>query len=129
MNAITTAEMTRIRAATADTMWDTCKLGTATETHGTTYDTENISFGSAIACGFKAGGGREANNGSQVPVNAASVRLPLTTTITSIDRVQLISRFGYTLGTPETYAVNGGPEFGPTAITLRLTRQPAGGVG
>jgi hypothetical protein len=129
MNALTTAEMTRIKAAQAETFRDTCQIGTLTVTHGSVYETESYSYATAIACGFKAGGGKETADGSQTAINSASVRLPFGTTVTSKDRIKLVSRFGTALAAAVEYKILGAPETGPTAITLQLQAIPTTGSG
>jgi len=128
MNAMGTAEITALRTTAAETMLDTCQLGTVMVSTSGAYATETVSWATAIACGFRAAGAREAL-GSQAPLNDAVVRVPITTIVTSVSRIKLITKLGYTLPAPEVYSVQGGPLYGPTCITLRLQALPSGGVG
>lgn len=128
MNTPGAAEIAALRSAAVETMLDTCQLGTLTVNTSGAYASQSVTFGSTIACGFRAASARE-QAGSQAPLNDAVVRLPIETTVTSVSQVKLISKLSYTLPTPEVYAVQGGPQYGPTCITLALKRLPAGGTG
>jgi hypothetical protein len=129
LNALTATETARIKAAQLGCMFDTCQIGTTTEAAGSVYSSTTISYATAIPCGFSAGGGRETNDGGQAVLNDGTLRVPQGTAITSTSYIKLISRCGYTLGTPEIYRVLGGPQPGPFGLIVQLQRVPTGGTG
>jgi hypothetical protein len=126
---MSTTETTRMKATVAESFNDTCQIGTLTTTQGGVYNTESYSYATAIPCGFKAKGGKETSDGSQTAINSGSVRLPFGTTVTSKDRIKLVSRFGVALAAAIEFKILGAPEQGPTAITLQLQAIPATGSG
>ncbi len=117
-------ELADMRTAQSESMNDTCQLGTVTESAGSVYLSESISWATAIACGFKAGGGREVQDGSQAVINDAELRLPYDTVVGSANRVKVTKVAGVTLTTAEVYRILGGPLRGPSAIRLKLQRLP-----
>lgn len=134
MNAVTTAELTRIKTGMGETMLDTCQIGVATEVTTGTYAVETITYGATIACGFNAlikqgQGATESREGAQASTNEAVVRLPMTTAVKGADRVKIITKAGVTLTPSPVYRILGGPQYGLSNILLRVMEIPAGGIG
>lgn len=128
MNSISAAEITRMRTMAVALMTDTCQLGTSSVSTSGAYPVETLTYGSTIACGFKSDGNREAADGSQAPMDSATLRLPLGTSVKSTSHVKVVSVRGTTLSQSEEYRVIGVRQ-GPTCLTLSLERLVGGGVG
>jgi len=99
---------------------DTCKVlaySSSTDAYGNPSPT--YTAGSAIACGVKYIKPGEVQGTGEVPVIHARVRLPLDTTITEEDRVQVTKRYGTAI-TAQTFDVVGPVERGPSALVVNL---------
>lgn len=119
-----TSELAELRAAAEDSMLDTCKVGTysAGSQTGPDIAAPSYSYGSAIACGFDAGASDETDDGGQVTMTDAVIRLPIATTVNGTDRIQLTHRHGEALGTAEYYRILGEPRRGVSALVCQVKR-------
>jgi hypothetical protein len=121
MDALTAAELAEMRECQVASLQDTCKVlaySATTDDYG--LPKASYTPGAAQACGFDPTSSREVQEGSQVAVVDARLRLPLGTVVTSRDRVQITHRFGEALSSPETYSIIGEPERGPVGLVLNL---------
>lgn len=122
MQPIGADELAGLQAGGESTMLDQCRI----EYHDRTGPVDNHGKPTKVPvapvtkrCGFRPGGGREVQNGSERSVSDASIRLPVGTEIDNLDVIVLTQRFGRPV--PEQrYNVIGMPRYGPTAIILTL---------
>lgn len=120
MTLVDAKDLAVMRADQTLGMYDTCKIGayTAPSTSG---GSPSYSYGAAIACRFVPGANGESRTAKMtVVVTPARVRLPMGTTVTAKDRVQITHRFGVALGTALEFNAQGQPSQGATCITLEL---------
>jgi hypothetical protein len=119
MNAI---DFDYMRETAALTFFDTCRLGAVPEFEYGSLDSvpEDPLYSDGQPCGFEPGRRGEVEDGSQAPIYDAILRLPVTASVASIDRVELTHRHGTALASPQIYAVVGAPELGPSANVLTL---------
>lgn len=102
-------EYESLRTAATEVMRDTCKIGVRSASTTDDPNTVTYSYGSTIACGLDVSTkGEITDDGSQATLTDALLRLPWGTTITSSDRVQIVTQAGETL-TDSYYAVDGEP--------------------
>lgn len=120
--AFSADEMSDMQDAQEAAMMDTGKVlvyAATTDAYGNPAET--YTAGSAISCGFKPVRPYEVNGTSQVPQYDAELRLPIGTTITSLDRFQLTHRFGVDVA-DEVYSVIGQPKRGVSGLVVLLER-------
>lgn len=116
-----TTELTRLRAAYAESLQDACKLGTTTENTASTYSSKaDYTYGSEIACGFADVPVGESDNGAEAPVIDAKVRLPHGTTVTTRHRIKITKRWGSSV-TEYEYAVVKPPHVGPAGVVVDVS--------
>jgi len=116
--------LTDIRADAVKTLWDTCViqvLTTARDDLGQPIKT--YTDGSAISCGvyLRSASDVSAAFGTAAQVDA-TLRLPLTTTLTKDDRVKVTHRQGIALTTAEIFEVVGEPRRGLSLLVADLKR-------
>lgn len=117
-------ELTGMRTTATESMPDTCKILTASETaDGYGQMVTTWSTGSAIACGFgwpgRMDGERRRANGT-ILVVAATLRLSLGTAVAVKDKVLITHRLGTAITPNLTFGVAGLPRQGPTGIVVDL---------
>lgn len=132
MNAITATEVSRLRAAIESVMFDICLLGTTTEDTTGTYVTETVTWGTTdIPCGFTPATQSQTYESGEAQANfsEATLRLPLSVSITGFDRVRLTSRFGRPLSPAQEFRIEGAPQAGAGCWILTLVAVTPGGRG
>jgi hypothetical protein len=120
-----TGELATFQGTQAAAMHDTCVILTSvitTNRYGKPVET--FTTGPAIPCGFRQGGQASAGTnevmeGTEVVTADAVLRLPITTTITSRDRVAVTHRYGVAVPL-QAYGVLGQPARGPSALVVEL---------
>lgn len=125
MNQFTAAELTAMRNTQQGAMQDTAYV----QTHSQTMDTYGAPVhtytdaAATIVCGLdmRAGSERHSALNSQVEYDATA-RLPITTTITALDRLKVTKRFGETLTTALVFDVVAPVQRGPSGIRVLLKR-------
>lgn len=114
--------LAQIQTTQTEAFFDTCVPMTRSATadsYGQMIET--WTSGTAIACRFVPKGSQEGRTERGIVVTTQPMlRLPLTSTITALDKVQVTKRFGTTLATALTFAVDGTPQRGATALTVML---------
>lgn len=123
MLAMSSTELANIRAAFEESLLDTCKICTA---GGEIWSSDpgSLAFtaGSAIACGFDSSESEETQDGAQVTITQAAIRLPRSTVLTAQDIIMLTHRNGEALGSVEYYRIVGVPDYGVTGIRAKVMR-------
>jgi hypothetical protein len=120
---VTLGEIAALKAQATALFRDTGKIGTASTPMGADPTAVTWTWGSTIGMGV--GGSdvaraSEAVDGSGASIKYDTIRLPLTSTVTSENRLQVISRDGATLTAPEYYRVVGDPTRGLTCLVARV---------
>lgn len=123
---IDAAEIALLRAEAESAMQDKCKIGTSTIATGNNPTKLTWNYGAEIICGFDVSLSREMQDGAQVTLTDAVVRLPITTAVTGKSRIQITERNGTDVS--ETYAVIGEPRRGMTSLVAGLKRVTGGSV-
>lgn len=116
-------EIARMRTTQEDHMPDTCVVlsySATSDNYG--HDVETYTPGSAIVCGYMPSSENEINEDSQTEVASAQMRLPISTQIGKLDRVQLTALKGETLAAPLLFQVTGTPKQGPSGLVVMLKR-------
>lgn len=126
MKLLSDADLARMRAAQAETYFDTCRICSYSEgaANGWGHRTSAWPLSDAIACGFDPGGAREVLGEAQIAMRPATLRLPLDTDVQAHDRIQITHRHGSALSEPVYYAIIGTPERGPSGLVLKLELVP-----
>ena len=119
---LSTTELACITAGAEDSMRDECTIGTRSISGTGPSRPASYAYGSAIACGFDASKSKEVADGSQATLTDAVIRIPLTTVVTGVDRVQVTKRDLTALASPEFYAILGEPRRGISALVLNCKR-------
>lgn len=120
MRHFTTTELQRFQSEQVSSLMDTCVVLTyvgVTGDYG--YGTPTYTSGTPIPCGFN-GKAREVMQDTQVVLTDGSLRLPLETVVTNLDRIALTHRFDVQLVPGELYEILGAPERGPSGMRLNL---------
>jgi hypothetical protein len=122
MTPFSPAELAAMRATQSGAMMDTCLI---MRYISGVKDEGNVPVnawrtGESVACGFNPAGGREVMEQTQVAIADAQVRLPISTTLDSRDRIKITHRFGEQINQQPTYEVIGLPERGPSGLLLNL---------
>lgn len=121
--SLRSGEITRLQAAQQQHLGDTCVILSYSAADNA-YNLPEPTFtpGAPTDCGFKGNSRREVQDGGQVIVADAELRLASDTTITQLDRVRLTHKAGQELASPLTFDVIGHPETGPSGIVVTLRR-------
>jgi len=122
MTVLRAQELARMRASQADLYHDTCRvlqwtaagIGNWGPMAQPSYPAQ-----SASSCGFKPGSVKEVMDNGQVVMQTPQLRLPIGTTVTERDRIEITHRYGAELDTPEVYAITG-IRRGPSGLVLDL---------
>jgi hypothetical protein len=120
-----TGELATFQGTQESAMHDTCVILTSvitTNRYGKPVET--FTTGPEILCGFRQGGQASAGTNevmteTEVVTADAVLRLPITTVITSRDRVAVTHRYGVAV-TLQAYGVLGQPARGPSALVVEL---------
>lgn len=121
---LTAAELARMRTVANESMLDTCTILTpsfSTDAIGGQIAEWQESAAQDCGVSFAANQERTTQAGVAVQVEVV-VRLPVTTQLTSQQRIKLTHRYGTALLTPWLFEVLGQPETGPTALVVRCRR-------
>lgn len=96
MSDLGSGELAKIRADVEDTLFDKCKVGTYSQTVTTEGDlTKTPTESAEISCGITFLSGSETNSGDVlVTTTAIKVRLPISTAITTLDRLSSLKKNG-----------------------------------
>lgn len=76
--------------------------------------------GSELSCGFSYKTPREVLSNAQIVVRDAVLRLPVDTTISKFDRVEITNVKGQALASSLYFEVVGEPQVGPSALVVDL---------
>ena len=132
MNPLNSDTQERIRAAFEATLFDVCRLGVATENTSGTYLVETVTWGTTdVACGFTPATPTETHEvgAAQTDYSSGTLRVPVATVVTGIDRVRLTKRFGRTLSPARDFRIDGAPQPGMGTTILTLVAITAAGLG
>lgn len=96
MRQIIGNEILRLKALQDNSMFDSCQIGTATNTTTGTGDvTKAWTYGSDVSCGIReTGGDKKYPEQLTVTKRDAVVRLPTTTSITTSNQIKITKRNG-----------------------------------
>ncbi len=107
-------------------MQDTCVIlprTVTTATDGQAVESWPEADGHDEICGFQPTAGTEQRRADlTILAYDARLRLPLTVSVTYLDKVRITKRFGVTLTTPLTFQVEGDAQQGPSGLVLLLKR-------
>lgn len=122
MSAIfTSGELTDMQNVQSEHMQDLATV----DTYSVTYNSYNEPIevwtsGSGIDCGVEMTGGVERYKGQFTDLDIdVTLRLPINTTITIVDKVTIYKRYGVAV-TPVQYSVIGNPRRGPSGLQVNL---------
>jgi len=101
---------------------DACKIGKATLTDAHDPTAMTWVYGEEIACGFKASPPKETQDGAEVTITDAVIRVPIGTEVSAQDRIKITTRNLSALATEEVYAVVGEPVTGMVALICQAKR-------
>ena len=121
MNDISTSEIARMRWHAEQGMFSNCKIGTPVVTPPNPTPSA-WTWGEAISCGVAVANGSEATDGSGAGIVDVIIRLPISTEITTENRIQVTHKFRVPLDEPEIYAVVGEPSVTLLCKTIRAKR-------
>lgn len=120
MRHFTTTELARMQGLQESAMQDTCVVLTHQANTGDYgYGVPGYASGVPIPCGFNPKA-REVMGDTEIALTDGSLRLPLNTAVTNLDRVILTHRFDVQLVPGEVYEIMGVPERGPSGLRLNL---------
>ncbi|MFH1719079.1 MAG: hypothetical protein ABIF19_17125 [Planctomycetota bacterium] len=132
MLTIPAATLARMKSVILTTMRDACLLGIVAETTSGTYVTEAVTWATAeTACGFTpATQALTAEAGAaQANFSEGILRLPLTASITGLDRIRLTKRYGRAVSPVQEFRIDGAPQAGIGCHILKLVAVTPGGRG
>ena len=123
-NAFMSSELEALRAAHVAHYNDTCQIGVYSSTQDSFgYEVPAWTYGVAIPCGFSPLGGRESEGADKTVLRSdATLRLPISTSISKVDRVKIVSRHGETLSPAEIYQVMSLAKRGPSGLVIDLVK-------
>lgn len=123
MPGVSVAELVMLRADAESEMLDTCKIGTKVAGGSAVEPSKGkYAYGDAISCGFDSSPSSEAQDGSQRTLTDGEIRLPIGTSVSSVNAIQVTHRQGAELGTAEVFEVVGEPRRGMTALVAQVKR-------
>lgn len=117
---VTLGEIADLQAQASALFRDTGQVGTASTATGADPTDISWTYGSTIAMGVDTSRPSEAVDGSGASLTDGTIRLPISTTISTVNRLKVISRDGATLTAPEYYRVVGDPTRGLTCLVARV---------
>lgn len=124
MIPLSASDLTGMKDTQQDAMMDICVLLVESQISTDPYGMPI--YGAAekgpYACGIDMTPGTEVQDGSQVVIADAMLRIPLDAQqyLGAINRIKLTYRFGAFLLTPVYYDIIGTPDVGPSGIVLSL---------
>lgn len=121
MRAFTATELARLRATQEAAMQDVCVVQ-AYSSEPDEYGNPTVTYtdGDEIACGLWPLSPSEKQGTGEVPEITARVRLPITTTVGTHDRIEVLQRFGEELTTAQVFEVVGPERRGPSGLVVDL---------
>jgi hypothetical protein len=117
---VTLGEIAALKAQATALFRDTGKIGTASTPTGADPTAVTWTWGSTLGMGVDTSRPSEAVDGSGASLTDGTIRLPLTATLSTVNRLQVITRDGATLTAPEYYRVVGDPTRGLTCLVARV---------
>ena len=117
---VTLGEIADLQAQASALFRDTGQIGTATTATGADPTDVTWIWASTNAMGVDTSRPSEAVDGSGASLTDGTIRLPLTATVSTTNRLKVISRDGATLTAPEYYRVVGDPTRGLTCLVARV---------
>ena len=117
---VTLAEIAALRAQAVGLFRDSGKIGTASVPTGADPTDVTWTWGSTITIGVDTSRPSEAVDGSGASLTDGTIRIPLTVSVDTTNRIQVTARDGATLATPEIYRVVGEPTIGLTCLVARV---------
>lgn len=119
--SFSSTELAGLQTAQQAHMMDTCTVDVYTDAGADAYNNPNPTWvaGAEQPCGFMTTKDDEGNEAGHVPVRDARVRLPISASVTSKDRITITKRHGVAV-TAVTYAVVGTPKRGPSGLVVDL---------
>ena len=117
---VTLGEIADLQAQASALFRDTGAIGTASTPAGADPTEVTWTYGGTIAMGVDTSRPSEAVDGSGASLTDGTIRLPLTATVSTTNRLKVISRDGATLTAPEYYRVVGDPTRGLTCLVARV---------
>jgi len=127
MRELGATERARLRAAVAETLWDTCVIRSYDEGEADAYGLASspvYTESAPMACGYRPTGAREVMGAAQVGLATGIVRLPAGVSVGSLDRIAITHQAGEELASPFVLAVVGEPLPAPTATLVRVYTVP-----
>ncbi|RRR75288.1 MAG: hypothetical protein EI684_05135 [Candidatus Viridilinea halotolerans] len=124
----TAAEIARFAQDAVETMLDQCHLLRFTAAGQDARGIPHASYvrSAPTPCGFARRSRREVLGDAQVPVEHATLRLPWTIAVTTLDRIVLTHRMGRELPEPIVYEIT---DLRPGVAQHLLDLKPAGDPG
>ena len=117
---VTLGEIADLQAQASALFRDTGAVGTASTATGADPTDIVWTWGSTLGMGVDTSRPSEAVDGSGASLTDGTIRLPLTATVSTTNRLKVISRDGATLTAPEYYRVVGDPTRGLTCLVARV---------
>jgi len=117
---VTLGEIADLQAQASALFRDTGQVGTASTPAGADPTDVSWTWGSTLGMGVDTSRPSEAVDGSGASLTDGTIRLPLTATVSTTNRLKVISRDGATLTAPEYYRVVGDPTRGLTCLVARV---------
>jgi len=117
---VTLGEIADLQAQASALFRDTGAIGTASTPAGADPTDVSWTWGSTLGMGVDTSRPSEAVDGSGASLTDGTIRLPLTATVSTTNRLKVISRDGATLTAPEYYRVVGDPTRGLTCLVARV---------
>jgi hypothetical protein len=71
-------------------------------------------------CGYNGTAHKKVWDGTQVAITDATLRLPIGTSLTHLDQIQITERLGTALATPPMYSILGEPRQGASGLLVYL---------
>jgi hypothetical protein len=125
MEAFSTDELAGMQATQESAMMDVCDIlrmaNGGADSYGKSRRVWFTIYGE-VPCGFGYPSPRESLGLAQVPQVDATLRLPLETDITNLDRITVTHRFGVEEADPATYELAGPIKQGPSGIQIGMRR-------
>jgi len=117
---VTLAEIAALRAQAVGLFRDSGKIGTASVPTGADPTDIAWTWGSTVPLGVDTSRPSETVDGSGASLTDGTIRIPLTVSVSTANRIQVTTRDGAALATPELYRVVGEPTRGLTCLVARV---------
>jgi head-tail adaptor len=121
----TSTDLTNMRLSQTDRMQDKCYLQARSVTPNSMNEQVEswADTGSEISCGLEMKSGSESHRPENVVVQYDAVlRLPITTTVTELQRIRVTKRYAEALATPLVFDIVSPIQRGPSAIRILLKK-------